>query len=207
MPRLRVILPIGEKIFGWTVIAKAERLSKYVIRPYLCRCECGFETTLDARRLIDGYTKRCRTCANKIVNKNARDKRHLARIGKRYGKWTVIQLAGIIPRKGEVRPVYRCRCECGFEIIPKSIQTIGTRPPKCFQCDSFTNSRRILKKKDYSGFIETHRIAESLPNYFIQSEPIKSVPKKKTHDVFPNEVAIDGEYAMTGLLMGWKKKR
>jgi len=218
----------GTQFHGWTVIKKCDEVTG-TRASYICKCECGLIKPVIASRLIYGLTKRCRTCSNKIINKKAVGRKRLNRIGEKYGKWKVVDFVGLKPRFGnEYRPVYKIRCECGFEIIMKQFCNMNTRAPKCHNCykgRKYHNS--MIKNKDYSGVIidskyEGHKYSysandnrEVIKNY---TKPIKGKSPKSSsvdsamHDRLietqreQNNYDVAGEYTMAGLLMGWKKK-
>lgn len=67
---------IGKRFGRLTVVAEAEK-SKWRKRRWLCRCDCGGETTTDTNKLIRGGTKSC-GC---LTRESARD-RHYKHGGK-----------------------------------------------------------------------------------------------------------------------------
>lgn len=69
-------------------------------------CDCGKECDVSARRLIRGKVRSC-GCLSDPPLENY--------IGKRFGRWTVIEYAGTSKdhgRTGRMR-FWKCRCDCG----------------------------------------------------------------------------------------------
>jgi len=65
---------------------------------WLCKCDCGNIKKIKAWSLTSGETKTCG--CSKIRNE----------IGKKYGKLTVIEKAGLNKYRGVI---WKCRCDCG----------------------------------------------------------------------------------------------
>jgi hypothetical protein len=98
-------LDLAGKRFGKLVCIKDVGRSKNKNRLWLCRCDCGKETTVVGSDIANGHTKSCGCYQQQ-------------QIGERYGRLTVIQEAA--KRKG--LKYYLCRCDCGKETI-----TLGSR--------------------------------------------------------------------------------
>lgn len=58
-------LKAGERYGSWTVLSFAFHKEKHNQSYYLCRCDCGYESTVLANRLRYGLSTRCRCCAPK----------------------------------------------------------------------------------------------------------------------------------------------
>lgn len=148
----RVKLDIGDTFGSWIVIGKALFRSgkKYIRTPYECRCECGTIKVLDARRLINGKTTCCWDCGRKKVNDQRRKLEQQKQIGRKYGRWTVVSFVGYMQLRTCIRPLYKCRCDCGFEIMPKSFNKFIKGTTRCFHCDKNDPfSYRFIKKMPY----------------------------------------------------------
>lgn len=76
---------------------------------WLCRCDCGNEILAVRHQLISGSIQDC-GCVAKEKRPTVTDL-----IGQRFGKLTVIEDSG--ERKGSGSILWRCRCDCGNEIL------------------------------------------------------------------------------------------
>lgn len=87
-----------------------------------CSCDCGNEVDVLATNLIQQYTQSC-GCVHSEVCSNAGDDL----VGQKFGKLTVVTLAGISPRK------YLCQCECGGQAIvqPGNLKNGHTKSCGC----------------------------------------------------------------------------
>ena len=73
---------------------------------WLCKCDCGNETIVRGSNLRKGYTKSC-GC-------HQHDGRLINEIGHKYGRLTVIERIGSNQDK---KALWKCKCDCGNEII------------------------------------------------------------------------------------------
>lgn len=100
---------IGKRFGRLTVVERAEdRItpSGNKQRQWICKCDCGNETTVITSRLKNGHTKSCGCFANDII------KRHIDLSGKKFGRLSVIKHLDISERKCKDK-AWRCRCDCG----------------------------------------------------------------------------------------------
>ncbi|MCD8341887.1 MAG: transcriptional regulator [Clostridiales bacterium] len=69
-------------------------------------CDCGKECDVSARRLVRGKVRSCGCLSNPPLKDY---------IGKRFGRWTVIEYAGIGQDRGLMsnENYWKCRCDCG----------------------------------------------------------------------------------------------
>lgn len=77
-------------------------------RVWLCRCDCGNEKIVETASLLSGNTKSCGCATGRFIDET----------GKVYGRLTVISLEND-KRNGAM---WRCRCECGNEVIVRGNQ-------------------------------------------------------------------------------------
>ena len=114
-------IKIGEKYYYYTVLKEVEKQGRQTADRYLCQCECGNNFILTARQIKTGSKKSC-GCKAKICfkeyNKKMSEKNKIP-VGTRFGKLTVIEDLGYkqLQESGHKRRTYRCRCDCGNEII------------------------------------------------------------------------------------------
>lgn len=111
---------IGQKFGRWLVTGFAYKTDKHILY-YHCRCECGTERDVKKYNLVHGVTKSC-GCYSKDVNHSLRFN---SLVGKRYGNLFVES----IDHKEGYSYFYRCRCDCGKEIISRG--TLLSRRKSC----------------------------------------------------------------------------
>lgn len=111
-------IKIGSKIGKLTVTeATGQRRSRYVI--WRCRCECGGEILADTRALQRESVKDC-GCGGRLRP----GQRDIS--GQRFGKLTALQPTKERGKNGST--IWRCRCDCGNEILAELSQlTAGNR--------------------------------------------------------------------------------
>lgn len=81
-----------------------------------CICDCGNMVTVNSRALRTGATQSCGCHQKQRVSETLTDNL----IGKQFGRLTVIERAGSHKRQTSnsgVCAMWKCRCECGNEII------------------------------------------------------------------------------------------
>lgn len=77
---------------------------------WLCDCECGNKSVIKGYNLINGNTQSC-GCLQK---ERASQAKFINSIGERFGKLTVIER---VDNNRYNHICYKCRCDCGNEII------------------------------------------------------------------------------------------
>lgn len=103
---------IGEKINKWTIL----EITKQNKQAYAtCRCECGTVKSVRVLNILYGYSKDC-GCGRKAMLRETRTKNL---VGKRFGKLVVVELLEESDKFN--RRMYRCKCDCGNEIVTSSI--------------------------------------------------------------------------------------
>lgn len=96
----------GQRFGKWTVLKDLGAFDKKP-RRFLCRCDCGLEKEVEGISLRLGRSVQCKPCARQ-EGSTANDM-----IGKKFGKWRVIEFAG---RKHNSYQ-YLCKCECGHQQV------------------------------------------------------------------------------------------
>ena len=100
-------LDIAGKKFGHlTVIEKAESPDELKDTFWRCRCDCGNETVVDRRRLVNGSIRSC----------GCKKKTPLEITGQRYGKLLVVG-KNIPASKVRGSSVWDCVCDCGNNVL------------------------------------------------------------------------------------------
>jgi hypothetical protein len=64
--KANLLLVPEEKFNKWTVISEGQKAKNHNIRDnyWVCRCDCGFITTVRAYYLTKGYSTQCTTCSS-----------------------------------------------------------------------------------------------------------------------------------------------
>lgn len=98
-------------------------------RQWLCRCQCGRETSVEAHNLRSGHTKSCGCLARK-----ARAWRTLDLTGQRFGRLIALEPT---EKRQRTSVVWRCRCDCGNEVFVSAGKLTGgiARSCGCLQAD------------------------------------------------------------------------
>ena len=130
----------GRKFGRWTAVEKVGKDKKNNIL-WRCICECGTEAVHTTHKLLSGGSLSC-GCLKK-------EKAHARRenlIGQRFGKLVVIAKAEdhVYP-SGSHRPRYKCRCDCGNEVIvmSNSLKNGSTKSCSCLQREIASKNRSI----------------------------------------------------------------
>lgn len=106
----------GTKIGMWTVIKQAERATdKARSVRWLCQCECGRQKIVYQGNLLRGVSASC-GCS-----------RHTDLTGKRFGRLIVLGYS----HSEKFRPRWRCRCDCGNEVIVAANQLERGKTKSC----------------------------------------------------------------------------
>jgi hypothetical protein len=151
----------GQRFGKLTVISLVE--SKYDKLHWLCRCDCGNETTVSTSGLKSGHTQSCGCYQDEVAsNVHLKDL-----IGRKFGKLTVIERAEN-SKTGLVR--YHCQCECGnittvinSHLLGGNIQSCGcwaySRLEECvveyFKKQEYINSIDYECQKTFQGLTGT----------------------------------------------------
>ena len=127
----------GQKFGRLTVIRRAtkEELSDKKwnnITYWICRCDCGNETMVQAQTLKDGRTKSCGCLSAETTSKRASHDL----TGKRFGKLTVIRKANDDEKpktnEGKYGNWWICNCDCGSNnLVKKGSYLTGGRVKSC----------------------------------------------------------------------------
>lgn len=102
-------------------------------RYWRCKCACGNITEIITTDLLSGHTKSC-GCLQRYNNENNL-------IGHRFGKLIVIAYAGSDNGK---RALYKCKCDCGTEIIVRADSLRGGLTTSC-GCITSIGEENIIK--------------------------------------------------------------
>jgi len=96
--------------YGRLLVVERVENDKFEQAQWLCRCDCGNTTVITGTRLRRGEVNSC-GCLRRELARSRQVK--LGEEGNRYGRWTVLEYAGVIKRKAS----WLCRCDCGNEVV------------------------------------------------------------------------------------------
>lgn len=146
---------VGEKINNWTMLG-FKKFDKQGEPMWIARCNCENQT-VDIRRLSS--FKRFGKCG-KCVNREKTEKTKLERIGKKYGKLTIVDYYGYRNDVVTKSPFWIAKCDCGSEkdIIATFHDIKNKRVLSC-GCLQREYSRKFgkingSKRKKYNSFIK-----------------------------------------------------
>lgn len=127
---------IGNKYGLLTVIDRVASNKNGRAR-WLCQCECGNTIEVLGVTLRNGATQSC-GCLQKQRTSNSNS---ISEDGNRYGKLVVITREGSI----EGYALWRCRCDCGREIITRGVSLRNGNTQSCGLCVSSRGEEKIEK--------------------------------------------------------------
>jgi hypothetical protein len=116
----------GKEFGRWTVLHRVENSRDGSAR-WLCRCACGTERELKAKRLTTGQTLSCGCYHHERLSAYRLEDLKLGRI---FGEWEVLRFDAI--KNGKAYWV--CRCSCGTErsVVGSNLRRGKSR--SCGQC-------------------------------------------------------------------------
>lgn len=100
----------GKYFNNWQVIGKTNQKDTSGSYLYQIKCSCGFETLKRRSYVVSGKSKMCMKCHNKFISSSLFEKNKLKNIGKKFGKWIIVDRL----KEGE-RWNYVAKCACGKE--------------------------------------------------------------------------------------------
>ena len=141
---------VNQKFGRLTVIERDNSKPKGHQLPvyWICKCDCGKEISVQGHHLLSGETQSC-GCYRIDQLRNAIK---LDLTGQRFGKLTVIKEAQSIKEpSGQVRSAWLCKCDCGKEVIIKTINLRNGDTKSC-GCLISAGEHRITYLLDKLGF-------------------------------------------------------
>lgn len=98
----------GEKFNRMTLVSRVG-VNKHGSTTWLCRCDCGVEKVTPSSPIVAGRIQSCG-----CLLKEALSTRTPYHAGQKYNRLTLIERAG---RDGRGKILWRCKCDCGGEVI------------------------------------------------------------------------------------------
>lgn len=148
---------IGQKINKWMIldIKHTGKICKAI-----CKCECGTIKEINIYNLLNNSSKDCGCSRKKMLS----DTRTKDLTMQRFGKLVAVELLEQSNKFN--RRLYRCKCDCGNEVIVPSINLINGHTNSCGCLTSFANAYinellsnlKIKFKPEYCVNIEGHNL-------------------------------------------------
>lgn len=132
---------IGQRFGRLTVVERDKNLPSGKAQ-WKCYCDCGGETITTTYRLRSGKTQSCGCIAlEKITELNKGKSLSIDLKGTRYGRLKVIDFSHF--SKDKKRTFWKCRCDCGSEVIVRADQLKNghTKSCGCYNKDVVRNGR------------------------------------------------------------------
>lgn len=98
---------------------------------WICRCDCGKETTVNASNLVRGYTTSCGCAARRASTRRGKPSgKHIDLTGQRYGR--------LVAKRFISRDKWLWQCDCGNTTIARasSVKKGETVSCGCYQKES-----------------------------------------------------------------------
>lgn len=92
----------------------------------MCRCVCGAVRDVNTHHIASGKSRRCAQCGYQSVR--VVDEKTMP--GRRFGSWTVVGEREVVRGAGH----YRCRCDCGTELLVDQSSLLRGRAKHCLKC-------------------------------------------------------------------------
>lgn len=123
---------LSGKRFHSLVAIEPLRCRRSGSRVWKCQCDCGNTHSVTTHNLLSGNVKSCGCLPSNEPN-NLK--------GKRYGRLTVLELTQY--RKSNGSAVWKCRCDCGNELLVSSgnLNRGTTTSCGCIRIEDLTNMR------------------------------------------------------------------
>lgn len=134
MPRIDLVKKysylIGQTINKWTILD----VEKHNGRAYaICQCECGIVKPVVVINLLRNLSRDC-GCGRKAMLRVTRTKNL---VGQRFGKLVAIELLDESNKFN--RRLYRCKCDCGNEVVVPSGSLTTSHTNSCGCLNSYHN--------------------------------------------------------------------
>ena len=134
---------IGQRFGKLTVIERNG--SRYNKAAWLCRCDCGNETTVVTNALTGCKTKSCGCISTQRIenlNKGKSLVRDIA--GNRYGRLLVTEFSHL--SEDRKRTYWKCKCDCGAEIVVRgdSLKNGHTNSCGCYNKEILSAAKTTM---------------------------------------------------------------
>ena len=116
------IKDLSGKRFGRLVVVGVDekKQCKGKATVWICSCDCGGETSVDASNLCSGGTRSCGCLKSELSSEKAHkmvDMTTIDMVGEVFGRWTVVSQAQNPNPDVRRGAFWRCKCSCGGEKV------------------------------------------------------------------------------------------
>jgi hypothetical protein len=198
----------GQKFGRLTVIKRSMPNNKKRGTYWSCLCECGNTKVVVGSNLKNGTTKSC-GC---IHREQLIERCFIDITGKRYGRLTAIErVENAVSANGSRRTRWKCRCDCGNEVIVNYVDIVIGRTQSCkcifkLEPGEASFNRLYYSYKNSGRANRNNKHANSARNIFkITKDQFRELTKKNCYYCGrePSSVALykngNGEYLYNGL--------
>lgn len=170
---------VGTTINEWTILKIIPPDDEHKNTYVMCQCSCGTVKEVKLEYVLHGRSKSCGCLQKKMLQ----DRCTKSLVGQRFGKLTVIEM--LEERDKFKRIMYRCKCDCGGEIITSSLCLRNHYTSSCgcmasywnAYIDKFLTQNNIKHESEYKVKINnrTYRFDFYLPkfNLFIEFDGLQ----------------------------------
>lgn len=118
---------------------------------WLCECDCGNTAEVSSRRLVRGQVRSCGCLSSPEIKDY---------IGRHFGRLEVIAYAGKVRKNKSTVTYWKCRCECGNEVVigQTELQNGDTQSCGCLQRDK---AKEALKMVDDTSVSILERVKDA----------------------------------------------
>lgn len=155
---------VGQKYNRLTVLE--QDMEKYAEKHevfWKCQCDCGNFKSVRTYDLTHGKTKSCGCLRNEKVREAIGNKLE----GQQFGKLTVLkQVDSILEDSGQLRTAWLCRCDCGEEVIVKTInlKSGDTKSCGCWNLEKLSSKKKNLTNIRFGKLIPFEIDNEKMTN-------------------------------------------
>lgn len=144
-------IEVGETYGRLTVLERLNERTNSKRIMYLCKCSCGNTVKRTVTNILGTKVPSCGCVQNEVK---------IEMVGKRFGRWTVIERAS-----KEVKGVYwLCRCDCGTERVVngRMLRTGGSVSCGCYAREASSQRMKDLTPEEKKKFARyTHHQSDS----------------------------------------------
>lgn len=126
----------GQRFGSWTVLNRAENISKNA--SWVCKCDCGNIKTVRGDLLRQGISTHC-GCQKPTKTKKVKTPRYENLLNQKFGNLTVVALSDRRTTNGGV--YWQCQCDCGNKIEVSATRLKNGKKTNC----------GCVKNKDLTG--------------------------------------------------------
>lgn len=143
----------GQRFGNLVVLSQTEKRMDSGSIVWKCKCDCGKQAEVSARRLVRGKVRSC-GCLSASSYKDY--------VGKRFGRLIVIEPVDKIRKNRATVTWWKCLCDCGRETIvaQTELQNGGTQSCGCLQKEK---AKENLALVDGTSVAILERIHEKTP--------------------------------------------